>query len=283
MKRTKLFGLMMALVVGMGFTACSDDDDAFINITVEGTVPEKLAIGETYTIQYSVVSSDRLDVIEHFINNSRVAEVEDFTSNTSYTGGSFTISASEVGTIYATIKVTDRKGKVEPRDFTIEVESNIETYTAVLLGNQHSTEGSFYSTSTNEIFTIAQAAEKANLVDFIYFFGNNNKAAISAPVDTDVQTIYDGIADWSVKNETLFSLSSMTATEFAAITDNDAAILAATADTNLFLNRVALLAEGNIVAFVTDAGKKGVFKVSSIEGTTYGEESKITLEVKVQK
>lgn len=282
MKRTKLFGLMMALVVGMGFTSCSEDDDAFINITVEGNVAETLTVGESVTISYSVVSSDRLDIIEHLINNVVVEDVEDFTSNTSHTG-SFTITAEEVGTIYATIRVSDRKGKVEPRNFTIEVESSIETYTAVLLGSQHSTEGSFYSTSTNEVFTLAQVAEKAALVDFIYFFGNNNKAAISAPVDNDVQAVYGGIADWSVKNETLFSLSSMTATEFAAITDNDAAIVAATANTDLFLNRVALLAEGNIVAFVTDAGKKGVFKVSSIEGTTYGEESKITLEVKVQK
>lgn len=59
MRRTKLFGLMMALVVGMGFTSCSDDEDAFINITVEGNVPETLTVGESLTINYSVVKGGK--------------------------------------------------------------------------------------------------------------------------------------------------------------------------------------------------------------------------------
>jgi len=285
MKRTKLFGLMMALVVGMGFTACTEDDDAaMINIVIEGEVAKTVAVGADVNITYNVVSDEKLDLIEHLVNNKIVASVEDFTSSNSFSG-SFDIPTTTAQTVLATIRVTDRKGKVETRDFTIEVESSVETYTAVLLGSQaSSSEGSFYATSTNEVFTVATAAENADLVDFIYFYGLNNKAAIAAPADGDVQSVFDGIADWSVKNETIFGLQSeMTATEFEAITESDEAILAATANTDLFLNRVALLSEGDIVAFVTEAGKKGIFMVSSIEGNTYGEESKITLEVKVQK
>lgn len=285
MKRTKLFGLMMALVVGMGFTACTEDDDAaVINIVIEGEVAETVAVGADVNITYNVVSDEKLDLIEHIVNNQTVASVEDFTSSNSFSG-SFDIPTTTAQTVLATIRVTDRKGKVETRDFTIEVESSVETYTAVLLGSQASTTvGSFYATSTNEVFTVAEAAENADLVDFIYFFGNNNRAAIAAPADGDVQSVFDGIADWSVINGTIFGLQSeMTATEFEAITESDEAILGATANTDLFLNRVALLSEGDIVAFVTEAGKKGIFMVSSIEGTTYGEESKITLEVKVQK
>src|SRR5690554_428721 len=285
MKRTKLFGLMMALVVGMGFTACTEDDDAaMINIVIEGEVAKTVAVGADVNITYNVVSDEKLDLIEHLVNNKIVASVEDFTSSNSFSG-SFDIPTTTAQTVLATIRVTDRKGKVETREFTIEVESSVETYTAVLLGSQaSSSEGSFYATSTNEVFTVATAAENADLVDFIYFYGLNNKAAIAAPADGDVQSVFDGIADWSVKNETIFGLQSeMTATEFEAITESDEAILAATANTDLFLNRVALLSEGDIVAFVTEAGKKGIFMVSSIEGNTYGEESKITLEVKVQK
>ena len=284
MKRTKLFGLMMALVVGMGFTACSDDEDAFINITVEGNVPETLTVGESLTINYSVVSSDRLDIIEYLINNDVVESVEDFTSNTSHTG-SFTITAEEVGTIYATIRVTDRKGKVEPRDFSIEVESNIESFTAVLMGNFDDTQlGSFFSTVTGEVYKITPAGENAEMIDFVYFYGNTNSATITAPdndeiIGTGAGQVYGPVANWSTRNATRFNqlFSGITVEEFDAM-NNDALIVANTAsDVDLkmanFLNKDAL------VAFITVDGKKGIFKVAELDT----EAKTITIDVKVQK
>lgn len=284
MKRTKLFGLMMALVVGMGFTSCSDDEDAFINITVEGNVPETLTVGESLTINYSVVSSDRLDIIEYLINNDVVESVEDFTSNTSHTG-SFTITAEEVGTIYATIRVTDRKGKAEPRDFAIEVESNIESFTAVLMGNFDDTQlGSFFSTVTGEVYKITPAGENSELIDFVYFYGNTNSATITAPdndeiIGTGAGQVYGPVANWSTRNATRFNqlFSGITVEEFDAM-NNDALIVANTAsDVDLkmanFLNKDAL------VAFITVDGKKGIFKVAELDT----EAKTITIDVKVQK
>jgi len=284
MRRTKLFGLMMALVVGMGFTSCSDDEDAFINITVEGNVPETLTVGESLTINYSVVSSDRLDIIEHLINNVVVKSVEDFTSNTSHTG-SFTITAEEVGTIYATIRVTDRKGKVEPRDFSIEVESNIESFTAVLMGNYTDAElGSFFSTVNGEVYMITPAGENAEMIDFVYFYGSNNSATITAPDNDDVigtgdSKLYAPVAEWATRNATRFNqlFSGITVEEFDAM-NNDALIVANTAsDVDLkmanFLNKDAL------VAFITVEGKKGIFKVADLDT----EAKTITIDVKVQK
>lgn len=284
MKRTKLFGLMMALVVGMGFTSCSDDEDAFINITVEGNVPETLTVGESLTINYSVVSSDRLDIIEYLINNDVVESVEDFTSNTSHTG-SFTITAEEVGTIYATIRVTDRKGKAEPRDFAIEVESNIESFTAVLMGNFDDTQlGSFFSTVTGEVYKITPAGDNSEIIDFAYFYGSNNSATITAPdndeiIGTGAGQVYGPVANWSTRNATRFNqlFSGITVEEFDAM-NNDALIVANTAsDVDLkmanFLNKDAL------VAFITVDGKKGIFKVAELDT----EAKTITIDVKVQK
>ena len=275
---------MMALVVGMGFTSCSDDEDAFINITVEGNVPETLTVGESLTINYSVVSSDRLDIIEYLINNDVVESVEDFTSNTSHTG-SFTITAEEVGTIYATIRVTDRKGKAEPRDFAIEVESNIESFTAVLMGNFDDTQlGSFFSTVTGEVYKITPAGENAEMIDFVYFYGNTNSATITAPdndeiIGTGAGQVYGPVANWSTRNATRFNqlFSGITVEEFDAM-NNDALIVANTAsDVDLkmanFLNKDAL------VAFITVDGKKGIFKVAELDT----EAKTITIDVKVQK
>ena len=275
---------MMALVVGMGFTSCSDDEDAFINITVEGNVPETLTVGKSLTINYSVVSSDRLDIIEHLINNDVVESVEDFTSNTSHTG-SFTITAEEVGTIYATIRVTDRKGKEEPRDFAIEVESNIESFTAVLMGNFDDTQlGSFFSTVTGEVYKITPAGDNSEIIDFAYFYGSNNSATITAPdndevIGTGAGKVYGPVANWSTRNATRFNqlFSGITVEEFDAM-NNDALIVANTAsDVDLkmanFLNKDAL------VAFITVDGKKGIFKVADLDT----EAKTITIDVKVQK
>lgn len=284
MKRTKLFGLMMALVVGMGFTSCSDDEDAFINITVEGNVPETLTVGESLTINYSVVSSDRLDIIEYLINNEVVGSVEDFTSNTSHTG-SFTITAEEVGTIYATIRVSDRKGKVEPRDFSIEVESNIESFTAVLMGNYDDTEhGSFFSTVNGEVYMITPAGENSELIDFAYFYGSNNSATITAPDNDEVigtgdSKLYAPVAEWATRNATRFNqlFSGITVEEFDAM-NNDALIVANTAS-DVDLKMANLLNKDALVAFITADGKKGIFKVADLDT----EAKTITIDVKVQK
>src|SRR5690554_5125288 len=284
MKRTKLFGLMMALVVGMGFTSCSDDEDAFINITVEGTVPETLTVGESLTINYSVVSSDRLDIIEYLINNEVEESVEEFSSNTSHTG-SFTITAEEAGTINATIRVTDRKGKVEPRGFSIEVGNKIESFTAVLMGSYDDANlGSFFSTVTGEVYKITPAGEDSELIDFAYFYGSTNEATISAPDNDDVFGTGDGrvfgpVANWSTRNATRFNqlFSGITVEEFDAM-NNDVLIVANTAsDVDLkmanFLNKDAL------VAFITGDGKKGIFKVADLDTDA----KTITIDVKVQK
>ena len=274
---------MMALVVGMGFTSCSDDEDAFINITVEGTVPETLTVGESLTINYSVVSSDRLDIIEYLINNVVVEKVEDFDSNTSHTG-SFTITAEEVGTIYATIRVTDRKEKVEPSNFKIEVESNIESFTAVLMGSYDDANlGSFFSTVTGEVYKITPAGENSELIDFAYFYGSTNEATISAPDNDDVfgtgDKVFGPVTSWTPRLKTRFtkiSAQNLTVAEFDAAEDDEIITENEAEELSKMVNK---LQDGDLVFFVTADGKKGIFKVADLDTKA----KTITIDVKVQK
>src|SRR5690554_2268637 len=268
----------------MGFTSCSDDEDAFINITVEGNVPETLTVGKSLTINYSVVSSDRLDIIEHLINHDVVESEEDFTSNTSHTG-SFTIPAEEVGTIYATIRVTDRKEKVEPSNFKIEVESNIESFTAVLMGSYDDANlGSFFSTVTGKVYKITPAGENSELIDFAYFYGSTNEATISAPDNDDVFGTGDGrvfgpVTSWATRLETRFtkiSAENLTVADFD-VAENDEIITENEAEE--LSKMVNKLQDGDLVFFVTDDGKKGIFKVAELDT----EAKTITIDVKVQK
>jgi|SRR5690554_2461967 len=78
MKRTKLFGLMMALVVGMGFTSCSDDEDLsgdHITIVPSANNPSKAYVGTPFDIEFTVALLD-----------NRISEVDVRTGNFSIEG-----------------------------------------------------------------------------------------------------------------------------------------------------------------------------------------------------
>jgi hypothetical protein len=271
MKKMRLFGLLMAMIMGVSFTSCEEDGEAIISIVVAGEVDEEPLLGDPINISYNVVSDNKLDLVEHIINNVTVASVEDFNNPNSY-AGTFSVPTNTVGQVIASIRVTDRKGLVEMETYTIDVQSNIETYTAVLLGNQSSENGSFYSTSTNEVFQLAQSAANAAKIDFIYLLDGESNV-IAAPSDAFVPTKYSGVADWSVRNETDLKITVISSSEFDAIVDDSDII----AETNVALSKVSGLFADDVVAFTTAEGKKGLFKIVSIVDNT------MKIEVKVQK
>lgn len=276
MKRMKLFGLLMAMIVGIGFTAC-EEDEASISILIDGTIPEEVAVGTTLTVNYSVtIENNKLESVEILQNNLAYGDIVlDFASDLTYNGQfSFTPQVSEIGTQYFGIKVTDNKGNTELRNFSFEVVSGageIDTYTAVLLGNQGSNEGSFYATSTNKVYKYAETAANAATIDLVYLL-NGESHVIAAPSDAAVIAQYSQVADWSVRNDTELKISLLSSAEFSAISD-DAVI---TAQTNVELSIVSGLAVGDVVAFTTEANKKGLFIVEAIANNT------MTIEVKVQ-
>src|SRR5690554_1126756 len=291
MKRTKLFGLMMALVVGMGFTSCSDDEDAIVTIGLTSTTPEKVNIGELITIKYNVVSDKKLKSITIKTSDNTTAEISDFTSPSAH-NGTFEHEAVNEGELIILIEAKDRDGNGDIYEVKINVESSVNIYSVVLLGNDKSTTGSFYSTSTDEVFKVSEAITNSELVDFVFFYGSKFSASIAAPSDDAAAefNVYklDGVDEngaplWTTKNATkLQQITSLTEETFDAISNTDEALIDATENSEDWITRAGGLTEGNIVAFVTAKGKKGLFKVTKVEGA-YGQESKITLEVKVQK
>ncbi len=267
----RLFGLLMAMIMGVSFTACEADEDAIISIVVDGEVNLEPLVGEQINISYNVVSDNKLDLVEHIINNVPVASVEDFSSSNSY-AGTFTIPTNTVGQVIASIRVTDRKGLVEMRTFTINVQSNIETYTAVLLGNQSTTaEGSFYASSTNRVYKYAESGANAATIDFVYVL-DGTKHAIAAPNDPIFTTILTNVSSWTTRNATKLKITLLSKEDFNAIS-NDAEI---TEQTNVVLSIVTELAVDDVVAFTTAQGKKGLFMIETIANNT------MTIKVKVQ-
>jgi len=152
---------------------------------------------------------------------------------------------------------------------------NINRYTAVLMGNQqNATLGSFYSTSTNTVFSYSAVAANKALIDLVYYLGATDGVTIASPNDDHAALVFSNL-DNSF-NATMFD-DGFSAAEFDSA-DDDAFLMGV----NATETRVTGMTVNNIYGFVTAAGKKGAFKVSNVAGVTYGETSTLTINVVVQ-
>lgn len=286
---------MMALVVGMGFTACSDDDDlSGDHITIEPSAnnPSKAYVGKSFDIKFTV---DLLD--------NKISEVDVRTGNFSIAGYpktkfddnktnllkfTYEPKESEVGELTFTIIAKDNKGAENFEQVKITIKKQpaaIESFTAVLMGSYDDANlGSFFSTVTGKVYNITPAGKDSELIDFAYFYGSTNEATISAPDNDDVFGIGDGkvfgpVTSWAKRLDTRFtkiSAENLTVTEFddaendEIITDNEPEELS---------KMVNKLQDGDLVFFVTADDKKGIFKVAELDNKA----KTITIDVKVQK
>ncbi|GAO29504.1 hypothetical protein [Geofilum rubicundum] len=284
MKKMRLFGLLMAMIMGLGFTSC-EEDEVSISILIDGTVPEEVAVGETLAFNYSVtIDNNKLESVEILQNYELYDFINEFSSDLTYNGTfSFTAYEDNIGTQNFAFEVTDNKGNTETRAFTFEVVSaagEINSYEAKLLGSYTASAGSFYSSTNNTVYSQADAKANYELIDFVYFYGNTGFATIAAPNHDGAISVYNnatnGLATWTARNATKFKITLLGQTEFDGIED-DALIVA---EENISNSSASQLAEGDVVAFTTVDDKQGLFLVKEVTGT--GGASTITIQVKVQ-
>jgi hypothetical protein len=185
-----------------------------------------------------------------------------------------------------TFEVTDSDGMSKAVTFEITSEAIVKIYTAILMGGQmNTTVGSFWSSASNTVMKQADAIVNQAKVDFLYFYGTTNLATIAAVDDDQAAIAWNNLFDnWTVKNATRFN--KVTGVNWDNVTEYNEELILQYA-TSLTASKANLLAVGDIVAFQTAAtstnpGKKGLFKVTAITGTS-GTDRTITLEVKIQK
>jgi hypothetical protein len=237
----------------------------------------------------------KFKIVRTFNNVPQTAFDTTFNSSISNYNENFTAVAAPVaGSERWTFTITDKDGETKELAFvitTVATAGPIDTYTAVLLGGQQNPNlGSFYAT-TNTVFNEANANQNQNKIDMVFYYGTSNHASIVAPASTQLSLIneFKYILDqtdanhWTVTNETKFKDVTSAVSDWALVT-NDALITANAA--NLTALNVNLLTVNNIIAFETAAtsanpGKKGLFKVLALGGTT-GADRSITIEVKIQ-
>jgi hypothetical protein len=278
------------------FTSCGTDEEVATPPTImlnagPGYTAADVTVPVNTELKVGVIAtatSAKLSNLKITQSGSTTALLDTTFSSDSF-NKDFTITASPVaGDITLTFRISAADGEFAEASFKITTTSvPIHTYTAILLGGQLNPNlGSFYSTEGNEVMKWAVANATPAKVDFGFYYGEVNKATISAPSDSDIVFVknFEGIANWLPRNATKMKLVTTTL-DWSTITDESGILDNAT---DLTETKITNLAVDKVVAFETAAtstnpAKKGMFKVLELKGSTIGTDREIKIEVKIQK
>ena len=281
MKKLLLFGLGVIASISV-LTSCKKDEVAIASPTVtflNGVKDYPAKESDTaYTFVADVEAAGEISSIKIFEVSTDGGEnqkesITKFDSDTKHSVKYTVQLANLVTSKKFKITVTDKKDVTTSAVFTItpftKPAGAIEEYKATLLGSQYAKEGSFFSTTNGSVYTVANSAASSSLIDLIYYYSGDgtvgqstsgNGATIGGADDTNILGVYKGISSWSTKNATRFTGSTLSATEFDALTDDSKiAVISDFTET-----KKIGLAEGNIIAFKTAAGKKGLVKINKL-------------------
>ncbi len=164
---------------------------------------------------------------------------------------------------------------------------DILTYNSITFGAQNNTtEKSFlsFSNSAATLYFQAEAFNNQANIDMFCFYENTashqNMMTLAAPGST-ITGIFTGTTApdfYTSKNITFFVKTTLTTAQYDAVT-NDAVVLASYDPANQF-KKAKVLTIGDVYAFNLQSGKKGLFKVTAVDGTETGT---LQIAVKIQK
>ncbi|MFC5270814.1 hypothetical protein [Adhaeribacter terreus] len=172
--------------------------------------------------------------------------------------------------------------------------AEMSTYSAKILGNQQAAAGSFFASSTGEVISAGNAKANASVIDFGYYFSVGGTAAadsatIAAPNDVNATQVFGAIAsadfaNWATKNPTKFKDLGNNAAFYTGPTNGDEVAAVYTNMGATETSSVKHLNVGDVFAFTTAAGKRGVAMVTALKKATNADnKSEITINVKVEK
>lgn len=161
-------------------------------------------------------------------------------------------------------------------------EDEPEVKNATIGAQANTTVGGFYSVSENKVYTMDAAAQNQSVIDLLCFYeeGSNN-IAIASP-GTGITGIFTGEnapENWTTKNTTYFTKTSLTVAQFDAVEETDELIINSYDTANAF-RKAKNLQIDEIYAFKTQAEAYGLFKVTDV---VQGETGLVSYEVKVKK
>jgi hypothetical protein len=154
--------------------------------------------------------------------------------------------------------------------------SPVDHLPSVVMGAQANTNtGSFYSLTAQQTRNLEDAFADQASINLLYYdepvSGDENTiASPGANVDASIFTGIQGLSNWTVRNTTRFLFEADIVPEEFDNCLNDSLILANTFDFETGKRKAKNLKPGQVYAFVTDSGRKGLFKVVDVEGREEG-------------
>lgn len=147
---------------------------------------------------------------------------------------------------------------------------------SLILGaqNQHQT-GGFFSFETQNILSLEDAYNHQEQTNLLYFYDAietdaNTIASPGANIDPSVFAGVYSLENWQIRNTVRFELlSDLSPSDFEHCT-NDSLILATTFNFPVGKRKAKNLAPGQLFAFVSESGVKGLFLVNQLEGQDTG-------------
>lgn len=300
-KLSYLLGLF--LIAGLLFSACTKDEEntdppsiAFLGGEYE---PGKdrvdsdvtLIVGTEFVfgITASKVSDkdlQRILIERKFENVSTLTVMDTAIDQASFTIDIITNAWPTVGSEDFVCTVWDKGDQSSTISFTVTTEPaapNITTYEDKILGSYASATGSSFASVDGTVYSLADAINNAEAIDFMYFYGNTNLATLAAPDDDAAGDVFDsepnGLQNWSVLNATRFKETTLNSAAFDAIASSSQLVPVCILPTPPDQSKINNLAVGDVLAFETADEHYGLIRIDAITGTADGS---IEITVKVQ-
>lgn len=273
--------LIVLVILGLAvITSCNEDDDNDINLkptlnftggTQYVSTDTTVETNETFTIGVTALSNtnsgkklQNFKITQVTNNNPNVIYDSTFSSSTFQMEFNFTPTQESVFNLI--FKVTDKAGEYKEKTIKITVVAGgtyVYKFTDITMGSYNDQNyGSFYSTSEDQVYFDDEAFNNQGKVDWCYFLGVTNGETIAAVDDPDAESVFAIIDDnWTVRNETRFTIATISHTEFDAIADGGIVVFPAWTSGNSKINQ---LKANDVVFFKLQDGKLGYIKINTV-------------------
>lgn len=282
MKKLVRSVLMLSMASIAILSSCSKEDDNadVTDVKVEITSSPASPVLENSIITLTVTATGNVDnklkTISVTRDDGKVLLSKSLSDATATENLTDTLGAN--ATYVYTVAVTGEKGSPATKTLTIATRKpagvvDVATTPVPLFAQLHASEDKhfiklldpFTPIGTNEF-----AANKSS-VDLVYYYGGSQHT-LTSPTDAPMQEqIYKAPNfDWSGANSTLLYKTTMTAAEFDAYEQGDAADALVTmgAAINTWTTSVKSLQGGDVIIYKTSGGKYGLIKINAVDGSS---------------
>lgn len=269
-----------------------DAPSVTVEVKVNGTAatsPATVEAGDEVTADIDVTAPGNFNVFRVYVvrgtstlatlelTRTQVTGVTDFTTPFTGTVTVFnevpdSLAGQSINLEFEVVDDEDQTGSDSDFELTVS-EPEARSYSAVLLSvpTGDFMNENFFSTSNGEIYSADEVTSTSEaispLIDFGYYYGTTDNASIASPAGF-VNTVFSAQVDgWNTKNATVIkstTLGSSEFTELSSFADIDVAFDAGTDEEGIITG----LAVGDVVAFETAEGKRGLILVTGLEAGT---------------